>query len=88
MKKGQIIGLAVTGLAVVGGLAIFNWVKKPKATRGAFLSADGVRGGKVSSNCGRINSDGSASFYTDVTGGGCKKGFKAVRYFGDRESLR
>ena len=85
MNKGQVIGLTVTALAVVGGVAVFNWVRKPKPNRDGFFNASGKT--KVSSNCGRINSDGSASFYTDVTGGGCKKGWKAVRFFGDRENL-
>ena len=86
MNKGQVIGLTVTVLAVVGGVAVFNYFRKPKPNRDGFFNASG-RTTKVSSNCGRINPDGSASFYTDVTGGGCRKGFKAVRYFGDRESL-
>lgn len=85
MNKKQIIGLTVTALAVVGGVAVFNYLRKPKRNREGFFNATGTT--KVSSNCGRINPDGSASFYTDVTGGGCRKGFKAVRYFGDRESL-
>jgi hypothetical protein len=41
MNKAKVIGLAVTGLAVVGGLAIFSYYRKPKATRGKFLSMDG-----------------------------------------------
>ena len=64
MKKGQIIGLAVTGLAVVGGLAIFNWVKKPKATRGKFLSMDGNNFFSVEkSDFSNVNGKGS-HFYT------------------------
>ena len=41
MNKAKVIGLAVTGLAVVGGLAIFSYYRKPKASRGKFLSMDG-----------------------------------------------
>jgi len=82
MNKGQVIGLTVTALAVVGGVAVFNYFRKPRRNSDGFFNASGV-----SANCGKINADGSASFYTDITGGGCRKGWKAVRYFGDRESL-
>jgi len=87
MNKGQVIGLTVTVLAVVGGVAVFNYFRRPRQNRDGFFNADGRTKSTVRANCGRINPDGSASFYTDVTGGGCRKGFKAVRYFGDRESL-
>jgi len=99
MTKAKVIGLAVTGLAVVGGLAIYNYYKKPKATRGKFLSMDGnnfynvqqsdfanIDGrvkGTVTANCGRRNTDGSYSYYY-AQDGQCKGGFKSVAYFGDR----
>jgi hypothetical protein len=99
MTKAKVIGLAVTGLAVVGGLAIYNYYKKPKATRGKFLSMDGdnfydvqqsdfsnVDGRTkttVRANCGRRNADGSFSYYYD-NDGVCNAGFKRVAYFGDR----
>jgi hypothetical protein len=99
MNKAKVIGLAVTGLAVVGGLALFNYYKKPKATRGGFLSmngnnffslnqsdfanADGRVKSPVRANCGRRNADGSFSYYFD-TDGVCNAGFKRVAYFGDR----
>ena len=91
MNKAKVIGLAVTGLAVVGGLAIYNYYKKPKATRGKFLSMDGenfygVDGRTkttVRANCGRRNADGSFSYYFDRDGV-CDRGYKTVAYFGDR----
>ena len=42
MKKGQVIGLVITGLAVVGGVAVYNWVKKPKANRDGFYNMTGT----------------------------------------------
>jgi hypothetical protein len=82
MNKGQVIGLTVTALAVVGGVAVFNYFRKPRRNSDGFFNVSGV-----SANCGRRNSDGSVSYYTETTGGGCRKGFKTVRFFGDREGL-
>ena len=102
MNKAKIIGLAVTGLAVVGGIAIFTYLKKPKATRGKFLSMDGenfydmneddsfnvdgrTKGrSTVTANCGRRLADGSYEYYTETMSDTCRKGFKRVAYFGDR----
>ena len=99
MNKAKVIGLAVTGLAVVGGIAIFTYLRKPKATRGKFLSmdgenfydmneddsfnADGRTKSPVRANCGRRNADGSFSYYFDRDGV-CDRGYKTVAYFGDR----
>jgi hypothetical protein len=84
MNKSKVIGLTVTALAVVGGIAVFNWVRKPKPNRDGFFSADGIRTrGSVRANCGRRNADGSFSYYYD-TDGVCNKGYKTVAYFGDR----
>jgi hypothetical protein len=91
MNKAKVIGLAVTGLAVVGGVAIFTYLRKPKESRGKFLSmdgenfygADGRTKSTVRANCGRRNTDGSFSYYYD-TDGVCNKGYKTVAYFGDR----
>jgi hypothetical protein len=41
MNKGQVIGLTVTVLAVVGGVAVFNYFRKPKSNRDGFFSMDG-----------------------------------------------
>lgn len=86
MKKGQVIGLVVTALAVVGGVAVYNWVRKPKQNADGFFNASG-KSGKVSANCGRRNTDGSYSYYANIYGGDCKSGYKAVAYFGDRGGL-
>jgi hypothetical protein len=87
MNKAKIIGLTVTVLAVVGGVAVFNYFRKPQRNRDGFFNAEGEMGGTVRANCGRRNSDGSVTYYADVTGAGCKRGFKSVRFFGDREGL-
>ena len=44
MNKGQVIGLVVTGLAVIGGVAVYNYVRKPKANADGFFNADGRMG--------------------------------------------
>ena len=85
MNKGQVIGLTVTVLAVVGGVAVFNYFRKPKPNRDGFFNADGIvrSRGSVRANCGRRNADGSFSYYYD-TDGVCNRGYKTVSYFGDR----
>jgi hypothetical protein len=85
MNKGQVIGLTVTALAVIGGVAVFNYFRKPKPNRDGFFNADGVvrSKGMVRANCGRRNADGSFSYYYD-TDGVCNRGYKTVAYFGDR----
>jgi hypothetical protein len=83
MNKGQIIGLTVTALAVVGGVAVFNYFRKPKPNRDGFFNASGTAKGMVKANCGKRNADGSFSYYYD-TDGVCNKGYKTVAYFGDR----
>ena len=42
MKKGQVIGLVVTGLAIIGGVAVYNWVRKPKKNSDGFFNASGT----------------------------------------------
>jgi len=42
MNKGQVIGLLVTGLAVVGGVAVYNWIRKPKQNADGFFNATGT----------------------------------------------
>ena len=86
MNKGQVIGLTVTVLAVVGGVAVFNYLRKPRRNSDGFFGVDG-KITTVSANCARKNVDGSVSYYTETTGGGCKKGWKQVAYFGDRTGL-
>jgi hypothetical protein len=42
MNKGQVIGLVVTALAVVGGVAVYKWIKKPKTNVDGFYNASGL----------------------------------------------
>ena len=42
MNKGQIIRLVVTGLAVVGGVAVYNYFRKPRANSDGFFNATGT----------------------------------------------
>ncbi len=90
MNKAKVIGLTVTVLAVVGGVAVYNYFRKPRRNSDGFFNADGTKGTKkdvVSANCGRRNPDGSYSYYANTLGGGCKSGYKQVAYFGDRGGL-
>jgi hypothetical protein len=41
MNKGQVIGLVVTALAVVGGVAVYKWIKKPKTNSEGFYNMYG-----------------------------------------------
>jgi hypothetical protein len=41
MNKSKVIGLTVTALAVVGGIAVFNYFRKPKPNRDGFFNASG-----------------------------------------------
>ena len=83
MNKGQVIGLTFTALAVIGGVAVFNYFRKPKRNSEGFFGMDGRVKGRVTANCGRRNTDGSYSYYY-AQDGQCKGGFKSVAYFGDR----
>ena len=80
MNKSQVIGLTVTALAVVGGITLFNYFRKPRKNSDGFFNAAGKT---VKANCGRRNADGSVSYYFDIDGE-CNSGWKPVRFFGDR----
>jgi len=86
MKKGYLIG----GLAIVGTIALISLFKKPKRNSEGFFSMDGrttqklERGGRV---CARRNADGSVSYNFSMIDPDCPKGFKRVKYFGDRTGI-
>ena len=42
MNKAKVIGLTVTVLAVIGGVAVYNWAKKPKRNSEGFFNATGM----------------------------------------------
>jgi hypothetical protein len=85
MNKGQVIGLTVTALAVIGGIAVFNWVRKPKPNRDGFFNAEGTESNQRW--CARRNPNGSVSYVTNNFSPTCGKGWKAVKYFGDRTGI-
>jgi hypothetical protein len=88
MKKEYIIG----GLALVGGIVLVSYLLKPKAPRRnseGFFSVDGTLPGPSKSQrwCARKNADGSVSYVTNNFSPTCGKGWKAVKYFGDRTGI-
>ena len=42
MNKAKVIGLVVTGLAVIGGVAVYKMIKKPKKNSEGFFNANGT----------------------------------------------
>jgi hypothetical protein len=88
MNKAKVIGLAVTGLAVVGGLALFNYYKKPKETRGGFLSADGTRKSQFKTQwCAQRQTNGSVLYTSSMISQDCPRGFRKVAFYGDRTGV-
>lgn len=86
MNKGQVIGLVVTGLAVIGGVAVYNWVRKPKKNSEGFFNASGRTGKATQKWCAKRNADGSVQYATSM-GSACPKGWQSVTGFGDREGV-
>lgn len=73
MNKGQVIGLVVTALAVVGGVAVYNWVRKPKQNSEGFFNASGSTSKMNLIRCKRPD----GSYYAEQQWKGCING--AVR---------
>lgn len=68
MKKGYLVG----GLAIVGAVALFMYLKpKPRRNSDGFFSADG-RGNASGYSCVTTNPDGSRTITTSL--GSCPKG--------------
>ena len=42
MNKGQVVGLVVTGLVVVGAVTVVQYLRKPKANKDGFFNASGL----------------------------------------------
>ena len=42
MNKGQVVGLVVTGLVVVGAVTVVQYLRKPKQNRDGFFNASGL----------------------------------------------
>jgi len=62
MKKGQVIGLVVTGLAVIGGVAVYNWVKKPKRNDDGFFNATGTTSKLSPMRCTRCRTTSGGTY--------------------------
>jgi hypothetical protein len=88
MNKAKIIGLTVTALAVVGGIAVFNYVRKPRKNGEGFFSADGEPFGRPKGTryCAKRQADRSVRFYVNY-GGDCPRGTYSASYFGDRSNV-
>jgi hypothetical protein len=81
MKKGYLIG----GLAIVGTIALISLFKKPKRNSEGFFGANGT--GTNSRWCARRNPNGSVTYIINEFSPTCGKGWKAVKYFGDRTGI-
>ncbi len=68
MNNAKIIGLSVTVLAVIGGVAVYNYVRKPKQNNDGFFGANGFTSRVGRTLCTRINPDGSTTQYTSQGG--------------------
>lgn len=88
MNKTKIIGLTVTVLAVVGGVAVYNYFRKPKRNSEGFFGADGEPFGRSKNTryCARRNADRSVTF-TVMQGDSCARGTYFASSFGDRSNL-
>ena len=69
MKKGYLVG----GLAIVGAIALFAYIRKPKMNSEGFFGATGGRGSsgtksKSTTLCMRRNADGSSTSYSPQGG--------------------
>jgi hypothetical protein len=51
MNKNQIFGLIVTGLAIVGGVAVYKLIKNPRRNPDGFFNADGIEKSKKQYYC-------------------------------------
>jgi hypothetical protein len=90
MNKAKVIGLTVTVLAVIGGVAVFNYVRKPRKNGEGFFSADGdpepFGRPKGTKYCVRRTLDGG-TIYTVRQGDKCLKGTYKAEFFGDRSNI-
>jgi hypothetical protein len=87
MKKEYIVG----GLAIVGALALFAYLRPKGARRNSdgFFGANGRLSRVASSQswCARRNADGSVNYMTNNFSDTCPKGWKSVKAFGDRDGI-
>lgn len=80
MNKTQIIGLSITVLAIIGGVAVYQFLRKPRENKDGFYSANGFA--SATSNfakenlktCKRLN----GTYYSEQQGRPCRNGAKEV----------
>jgi len=87
-NKALKVGL-VTVLAVIGGVSVFMYFRKPRKNSDGFFNASGNSTSPKSNVkwCAHRNSDGSVSYQANTLGGGCPKNFVQVKEFGDRTGV-
>lgn len=75
MNKAKVIGLVVTGLAVIGGVAVYKWVRKPKKNSEGFFNASGMtrKSASFPNRCDKCR-DAEGNIYVPSRGTNCKKG--------------
>jgi hypothetical protein len=81
MNKAQVIGLTVTVLAVIGGVAVYNYVRKPKKNSEGFFGADGVK----SSGC-RVCEGGLSNYF--ASNGNCRRGDSCLQTTSQYKALQ
>jgi len=80
MNKGQVIGLAVLGLVVVGAVTVVQFLKKPRKNSEGFFNASGFA--PATSNFAKANLktckrlDGT--YYSEQQGRPCINGAREV----------
>ena len=73
MNRNQIFGLVVTALAVVGGVAVYKLIKKPKRNADGFFNASGTR--RMSAGkCRYCRNTITGNIYTTDASGVCRGG--------------
>lgn len=68
MDKAKVIGLTVTVLAVIGGVAVYNWVRKPKQNSEGFFNASGKGSATSKVNVGIRCKRPDGSYYSQPAG--------------------
>jgi hypothetical protein len=79
MNKSKVVGLTVTVLAVIGGVAVYNWAKTSKKSPEKFLGADGVEPRKGSTVSGTQCKDSNGDYYVQTGGRPCRGNDKPIR---------
>ena len=80
MNRNQIFGLVVTALAVVGGVAVYKLIKKPRKNNEGFFNASGFA--PATSNFAKASLKSckrpDGTYYQEQQGRPCINGAKEV----------